>query len=296
MSILRSTDAGAPALTGLAGSLIAVLDFCLVAGSGWTKPFSGTNLAVYQMPAGSTGRFLRVDDSSGTNARLRLYESMTDVNTGVGPCPTEAQVSGGLYLYKSSLASSVARPWTFAGFGAIFHFFPLSAGTANDAGGYTCGDIKPYRSGDQYHTLMIGNIALNAVASNNGMTRIELTMANTVPGHFLLRPYLQIGSSTPASKGPESVAIANYLAGIMPFPCPIDGGIHIKPISIIEPNVGRRGSLPGLWAFEHPVASLTHLDTFSGTPGTELAGKSFEYHRIGGAYVVCIEVSDTWDL
>ena len=49
--IYKSTDSGAPTLTGQAFSLISLLLACLVDGygskaaAGWTKPYTGTNLA-----------------------------------------------------------------------------------------------------------------------------------------------------------------------------------------------------------------------------------------------------------
>lgn len=55
MAITHLTNAtpGAPTLTGAIGSLIALLDFCLVTALGWTKAQSGTNLATYISPTGA---------------------------------------------------------------------------------------------------------------------------------------------------------------------------------------------------------------------------------------------------
>lgn len=111
VTIYRSSDASAPGLTGQAGSLIGVLDACLVNGygakaaAGWAKEFSGTNLAVYRAPSGNRLR-IRVNDTGTTVARVVGYETMTDVDTGVNPFPTAAQVSGGLYVRKSETADS----------------------------------------------------------------------------------------------------------------------------------------------------------------------------------------------
>mgnify|MGYP000538869411 CR=1 FL=1 len=48
----NGTSAGAPALSGSAGSLITVLDFCLVTTLGWTKT-AGTNNGIYRAPTGN---------------------------------------------------------------------------------------------------------------------------------------------------------------------------------------------------------------------------------------------------
>ena len=129
--VIHSTDVGAPSLGNAAGSLIAVLDYCLVGALGWTKPFSGVNKAVYQMPPGSNGHFLRVDDtdgSSGSNARLVGYETMSSLDVGTGAFPTDAQVPGGDYAYKGGAESG--KYWAFFGSGAFFHLI-FVPGTSN---------------------------------------------------------------------------------------------------------------------------------------------------------------------
>lgn len=100
--VYHSTDSSAPVLSGQVGALIGVLDAILVNGYGskaavgWTKAFSGTNMAAYKQSAGSNQLYLRVDDTNATDARVVGYETMSDVNTGTGPFPTATQQSGGL--------------------------------------------------------------------------------------------------------------------------------------------------------------------------------------------------------
>lgn len=116
--VYKSTDAGAPVLTGLVGSLILVLDACLVTGyggntpAGWTKPYSGADKAVFK-PQGANG-YYRVDDSAarsaatyGVAAEIVAYETMTGVDSGVARIP----LTGSRYWLKSGARSSDARPW-----------------------------------------------------------------------------------------------------------------------------------------------------------------------------------------
>ena len=70
--VYRWDDPSAPVLSSpSAGSLIGVLDACLVNGygskaaAGWTKAFSGTKLAAYRQGGGSMC-YLRIDDGTGT--------------------------------------------------------------------------------------------------------------------------------------------------------------------------------------------------------------------------------------
>jgi hypothetical protein len=84
VQIFRSTDAGAPVLNGTAGSLIAVLDHCLVSGLSWTKTAFGGNQVAYTQPGGNH-RILQVDDSIGTTANVKGWETLTAFNTGTNP-------------------------------------------------------------------------------------------------------------------------------------------------------------------------------------------------------------------
>lgn len=75
----------------------------------WSKVYAATNKAAYRSThVQSSGHYLRIDDTGTTTARVRGYESMTDVDTGTGPFPTDAQMSGGGYWHKSTVASATA--------------------------------------------------------------------------------------------------------------------------------------------------------------------------------------------
>lgn len=78
----------------------------------WSKVYAGTNKAVYRSThVQSAGHYLRVDDTGTTTARIRAYESMSDVDTGIGPFPTDAQMSGGGYWHKSVNANATPVKW-----------------------------------------------------------------------------------------------------------------------------------------------------------------------------------------
>src|SRR6478609_9197278 len=103
MRVYRWDDSSAPTLSASNGALITVLDAVLVNGygsktaAGWTKAFSGTNLAAYLQGSGSNGRYLRVDNSTSDNfPRLRGFKAMSAISTGTDGFPLDAQVSGGL--------------------------------------------------------------------------------------------------------------------------------------------------------------------------------------------------------
>lgn len=86
------------------------------AGAGWEKVFSGTNRAAYRSTDVTGSRFyLRIDDSNGLYARVRGYEAMTDIDTGTGLFPLDAQIAaGGGYWHKAETSNATAIPYLLA--------------------------------------------------------------------------------------------------------------------------------------------------------------------------------------
>ena len=127
--IYKSTDTGAPALTGEAGSLLNVLSTCLVEGygdhppAGWSKAYQADNIGVYT-PASGKAFYLQVTDDGTPHpsysyriAGVRIYETMTDATTGSDPIPA----SGIRYIGKSVYLSDLARPWMLIADGRAFY-------------------------------------------------------------------------------------------------------------------------------------------------------------------------------
>lgn len=86
------------------GTVLGAAITVKLAAAGWVLRFADAeaNKAVY-MPGTPqwSGHCLWVHDASGAFARVRGYESMTGVDAGLGPWPTDAQVPGGGYVYKA---------------------------------------------------------------------------------------------------------------------------------------------------------------------------------------------------
>src|SRR5690606_20143676 len=123
-TLYQSSDAGAPVLSGQSGSLLAVLDACLITGygakpaAGWTIAFTDGDKRVYRPGASAKSRkFVRINDTSSLlggarEAGIRGFDSMSDIDTGVHPFPDASQVSlseNSLFMRKSSSASTIAR-------------------------------------------------------------------------------------------------------------------------------------------------------------------------------------------
>jgi len=296
---LSSLSAGAPALTGVAGSLITVLDWLLVTTMGWTKPYSATNKAAYQQPAGTNGFVLLVDDTNASYGLMRAYESMSSITTGVNPFPNTSQLSGGTKLYRSSTSSAVARPWRFVSNGKLFHFLFDQNGTipsgvnawTGTTSVFTFGDFVSYKPGDVYNTVLIGDTD-NYVGSPSYCAAAQITIlsSSSTPGTYVARPHTQTGLSIGANRQVDFSLGGSYAGSTyspaQAFPSPVHGGIDLGRVYIGDPGVCRRGYLPGSWFWGHSVPTVTSAgvqsgDTFSGGEGTELAGKTFEWYRIG---------------
>jgi hypothetical protein len=372
VKVFKSTDTGAPALTGQAGSLLALLDAVLIDGynpgsvtsitrdgstatatraghgfqdgdcvlnagadqaeyngefyisnvtpdtfdftvsgtpatpatgtitakrapAGWTRPYSGSNLAAYRQGGGNQ-LYLRVDDTGTTTGRVVGYESMSDVNTGTSPFPTNTQVSGGLYWSKSSTADATARPWVIAATDRVVY---VLINSNSDATGSTSfvgvfADIKSYKSGDAFGTLILGGVGSSPTTNNT--TYVLAAVASSSAGHYMARSHTQLGASLQVGKHSDAAkagAISPSMGGQgLPYPNPADGGLYLAPVFIHEPNI-MRGELPGLWNPLHN-RPLQHLDTFSGMGA--LAGKTFLAFNMYSNAQLFLETSNTWSL
>lgn len=316
-TIYKSSDTSAPVLTGATGTLVTVLDAVLVNGygsksaAGWTKAFSGTSKAAYRQASGSNQFYLRVQDDgpgAGTfkEARVRGYETMTDVDTGTFLFPTAAQAANGLFLRKSTTVDSTARSWIIYADDRTAYIFILTGDTANVYQCYMFGDIYSFiGSSDNYRTMIIASATENSGGVGN---LIQLTSLNgTSLGHYMARGYLGAGTSLACGKcsnnslNPSSVmGAASTSITPLSYPNPADGAFVVLPVFVHDSTTGGnqtiRGKLRGLYDSPHSASAMTDQDTFSGVG--DLAGKTFVIVKTTGhtssstGYMV-IETSNT---
>ena len=306
-------DAGAPTLNGTAGSLISILDACLVNGygskpaAGWSKPFSGTNAAAYRA-GGGTQSYLDVVDTSTAVTQLRGFMAMSGLGTGDNPFPTSTQLSYGSYFYKSA-AGSTARPWVLVADSKRFYLFGASAQTTaegmqassnlNTNHAMFFGDIVSYVPSDAYHAALMSAATSGNISSYFGA--VSLGGSAAISGHYIARDYTKTGSSLSCCKtasGRANVVTIGSAGGA--YPSPVHGGIDLEPVFVSEPATRvTRGHMPGLWNPIHTRPD-TPMDTFTGKAGTPLAGKTFIILPVSnaagsGTGHCCLEISDTWE-
>ena len=255
--------------------------------AGWQELFAGalTNvIALKPSVVEATGCVLRVDDTGTINARVRAYEAMSDISTGVGMTPLESQAAGGLWWPKSATANATARAWILVADARGFYLAVAPAGGDR----YTllfAGDIASLKSGDAYGYLLTGNQAdqTNASSAPDGCVGYSHRSART--GAYLVRSHTAIGQSTAAQRigAHHNGSTADVYAGtagysLGAYPNGANNGLLTGALELHA--AGLRGTLPGLL---HPVQDCgTSFATGATVDGTDdLAGRRLLAIRTG---------------
>src|ERR1035437_283857 len=233
--VFRSTDASAPVLTGAAGSLVALLHACLVAGygsgaqaagAGWTSAYTATNKEAYRNSASDgTGFYLNVDDTGTGNtvkeAFVVGFETMSAISTGTGQFPTSAQLNitgsapaGALVCRKSNTADATARAWTLISDDTVFYLFVETGDVINPTRPFLFmfGDIFSYKGSDAYRCMIIARNGANITSlwgANDWFAALlsaNITfLSNLLPGHFMARSWNGLGSSIQVGKHTDQI-------------------------------------------------------------------------------------------
>ena len=300
-----SSDAGAPALDGTAGSLVAVLDAILVTGygakaaAGWSHPVAtASNIASYQQGAGS-GFTLLVNDngphatSTYKEAWLTGWEVCTAVTAPVGtgsgqfPLPAQLLTTGHMVCRKTVTADGTARSWKCYADDRTIYFFCQSGDTANAYFGFYFGDVFSMNgSGDTWRCILYGNGLENSATTSStkwdSWFQIATTPSTSGIVGYIARAYSGAGSSTPftlhgdigKSMGSVSTTGIGFF-GLVQTPNSPDNAYYLSPLWVTEYAANLiRGRMRGLYQVCHPLASFSDGQTFSGAG--DFSGKSFE--------------------
>lgn len=326
-TIYRSTDTSAPTLSGTAGDLINLLNKCLVVGygtkdpAGWSSPYGPTsNVQVFRQGGGNM-RYLRVDDSGTTDARVRGWEAMGSIADAVvpqlgtiGPFPTDTQFASGLYVRKSAAASATQRAWVLIADDRTFYLLVLTGDNASVYYGFAFGDTYSYSlGGDSYNTILIARTASsNSQAGTEALCQVIVNgMGTTVGagGHFCARSYAGTGGSVSFGKfGDAGKQVASGVAGQVetlrgnvPYPNGPDGGLWLSRVYHSDATFQSgivRGHLRGFYQVCHAATAFADGDVFQGTG--DFAGREFILFKAAGQGLVgvagtyCIETT-AWD-
>ena len=250
--------------------------------AGFSKVYSGTNKAVYRSnDTEGTRLYLRVDDADPSFSRVRGYEAMSDVDTGTGPFPTDAQLSGGAYLNKPS-STGTAYPWTLFGDGRLFYLF-----TSNGSyyyNGMVFGDIESYVAGDAYHCLLVA-----ATASGSYLNQIY-QMSSTA-GSWLARNYSQLGGAIGSARYSHGQA-SMFGGASQVFPAPADNGLRVWPVEVWDNTSNDRGWLSGAWNPIHNNSVLAHGSIYSNV--NNLPGRDFIIQEVPNNGRAALDLTGPW--
>lgn len=185
----------------------------LRAPAGWEKVFAdGTTRAAYRSleHAAHNGLILYVDDAGTTTARVRGFESMTNIDTGTGPFPTDAQLSGGFWWAKARYSYSSDLKWHLVADQKRLVFAPRYSGNyPNSAPAYHFGRIVGHAPDDTWSTIVSG-----AATSANAI--------NDYPGSGAEKGLLAYPGTT---KSTAVVFCARSISGV--------GGSVMAPVAVL---------------------------------------------------------------
>lgn len=237
-----------------------------MASLGWEKVFAKTNVSVYRpVDPASTRPYLRVDDTGTTFARVMMYESMTDVDTGFNPAPAASVAAGGYYWWKRSTAGAPGVQYALAGDNRGVYVMPMPSQPAGSMGQYgfnACyfGDLKNYRSGDAYCGVITGgNNSANSTGNSSVYGNVFVPEPDTT--RTVMRRANGIGTSQPCDRTAYGATVSGSNGVLGPAPAASDNGLYMTPIILADggtfANNGPRGELPGaLCSIQTRLSSL----------------------------------------
>jgi hypothetical protein len=309
MTLYRSTDASAPALTGATGTLNDLLDAILINGygakaaAGWTIAYTdaSTKTKAYR-PAAGPRHYLQSRDAgpgsaSFREARWRGYVAMSAFDTGTEPFPTAAQLTNGYAVRKSATLDATPRAWLACADDSTIALLINAGDTATDHDWYFFGKFNSWKSADDYASCISGRTAENS--SSYTSTQAPHIVSGPVNASYIAayapRSFSGLGTSAALYKTYNSTLAASDTSTVdgasgVTYPSAVDGGILLSPLYVGESGV-IRGVLPGLWRPCH-ARPLLNYDYFSALDGATT--RDWVAVNVGGSGQVMLETSDTW--
>lgn len=274
--------------------------------AGWQELFASSLpnvIALKPSVVEATGCVLRVDDTGTINARVRAYEAMSDISTGVGMTPLESQLAGGLWWPKSGAASSAARPWVLVADERGFYLAVAPQGGDRYTLLYS-GDLASLKSGDAYGYLVTGNQSDQTATTAVPDGCCGCSHRSARGGAYVARAHTAIGQALAVQRigAHHNGATADAYAGTAgyswgSYPNGPNNGLLTGSVELF--GLGIRGTLPGLL---HPVQDLGQaFATCAIVDGTDdYAGRKLMAIRVAPpsgsqpAGTVFLDISGPW--
>lgn len=311
-TVYKYTDTSAPTVNGTVGSIITLLDACLVNGYGsqlppspaWTKPFANaSNVGCWKQGAGA-GLYLSINDNApgaggAKEARMTGYETLSAVATGTGPFPTAAQGVGGvamMVIRKSNTADAVTRPWIVFADAYTFYAFIQTNDASAQYFSFSFGDIYALKgSSDLWRCfLQAKRFAENDATLTTETLDVVTASLSSTNNQFLARAYTAVPGSALCGKHGDSAKAASSaaLGGILQSPNGADNAFYISPVWVHETAGVIRGRMRGFYNLLHNHQGFYDWQILQGAG--DYAGKTFMLIKVSGnSTLFCIEISAT---
>lgn len=282
--VIRWTDSGAPALTKMASTIIAVFDYCLPQ-KGWLKEFSGVDKAVYRAGSGQR-KYYRVlhDDSfyaqsssyTWGHAKISGYDTMTSVDDGAG-------LWGEGYVYVSAQPNDgqTPRPWIciLDETGFVFITYPgATTATVNDyaAATHYIGETVPSLPGEPARNIIAAKYvldlygtALNGVENENDNNAVACN--RSLDGtRSRIKTFLKRNGGQEGCRQGYQEPVGNIVSCIYDYP--YNGNVlYARPMLNDGVALSLGDYIPGLYHPSQKYTGFTNLQTYTDGEKTFLA-------------------------
>lgn len=329
VTVYRSTDASAPQLNATDGSLLAVLNACLVNGygakpaAGWTKAFetAGSRVIYRNNPTTGSGQYLWVRDDIVTNkrwAKIRGAKTATGIDaigTGFPSQVSVAATNSGCAISKSAFTDATVREWVLIADDRTFILMIKTGEVANEWCGTYAGDIDSITGSNIFGVSARFLVSDTAAITSNATAPLTATAPTLTLEQFgqqsgtALLTTQNAGSHIHIAEHPVSALQSPYVGRLAedfasvttvtrsgaqgaPYPA-LGGGILMTKNQLIVTTgtICPIGTMRGVWSPLH-IRPLANNDTFSGSGA--YAGKTFEAFNMAAGGQLIIETSDTW--
>lgn len=283
--IYKSTDSGAPIVTGQVGSWSSCVQTCLIGtagiaygskpSAGWSAPYSGTNKIALRnsVAAGGSGMYCRIDDNGpgaggAREAFMTTYATMSDVDTGTGITPTAAQIAGGAVSRKSATADSTVRKWVIVADELTWYgLLESNVASATERMIVGGGQFESFVPGDASPYFCLGGISVNSTFGSNALiSTTSLATPGANSGLWLGQGYSGSGSAIRASVvavGPTGLS-GSYT--MMSDPAAGSNERFFVPVMIASEGA-IRGRLRGLYLALNNLSAVTNFSHVAGATG-----------------------------
>lgn len=267
------------ATTGITNQTATGTIFAKRSPAGFSKAFTGTNLAAYRADeVSSTRMFLRIDDTTIYSAGAIGFSDIADQTafdnaTGSDPFPSSSNY--GIARSFGNLSSSTSRPWIIIADDRAFY---MHVDYNSNGVYYTMsmfGDINSFSGVDNYQCVLARSVAgAGGTAPAQGGPNSGL-FSNVTGTMILPRSYTQLSGAVSAYLGSTLMTTWGATGTTIAYPDVVDNSLIIADIFLFQSSAILRGKMPGLYATLNIVSYTTglHKTVFSnidGLPGRDI--------------------------